>query len=175
MKGFKGYKSVLFIITGLLYMQIAAAQKISIDAAVIRNTTQKLWGVNTAIFYHFTERLSGGFELTRFYNRMVQQKSEKVERSAWDIDLNFHFDVFRVKKLNLYPLLGVGYNEFRETNRSLNESLYERYWALNTGAGIRLDAGILKPHVEYTAVWAGQIEHILLAGIALEFEKKEKN
>lgn len=166
-------KQVLFVLF-LFCMQIAQAQKLSIDGAVIRNVTQNLKGINTALFYHFTERFSGGVELTRFYTHSIEIKQERITRSAWDIDLNFHYDIAGVKEFSLYPIAGIGYNELREAYKQLNRSLYERFWAFNTGAGIRLDAGILKPHIEYTLVWSHKAEHILLAGISYEFGKEEK-
>lgn len=168
----KNRKIILFL-SVVLCTQIIHAQKLSIDGAVVRNATQDLKGINTALFYHFTEKFSGGTELTRLYKRTVRIKDEQVERSAWDIDLNFHYDVISFKKLNLYPIVGVGYNELKEKNKELNEAVYDKYWAINTGAGIWLDAGILKPHIEYTAVWTGGPEHILLAGISYEFGLKK--
>ena len=175
MKIIQDHKTLVLFISCMLCVQLLTAQKISIDGAVVRNATQNLKGINTAVFYHFTEKFSGGFELTRFYTKTIATKSERNERSAWDIDLNFHYDIVKLKKFSLYPILGVGYNELKEKNKQLNESVYEKFWAINTGAGIRLDAGILKPHIEYTTVWIDRLEHIFLAGISYEFgEKKNK-
>lgn len=149
------------------------AQKLSIDGAAIRNSTQNLGGINTGLFCHFTEKFSGGIELSRFYSRTISTKPEKKERSAWDVDLNFHYNIIRFGKLDLYPIFGIGYTEQRENNKELGRSFYERYWAINSGAGIRLDAGSLKPYAEYAAVWIHDPEHILLAGISWEFGKKK--
>jgi hypothetical protein len=175
MSFFKNSIIVILFSSFFFCCQVINAQKLSVDGAVLRNVTQNLKGINTAVFYHFTEKFSGGLELTRFYAKTVAVKAEMIERSAWDVDLNFHYDIVQVKRFSLYPILGVGYNELKEKNKQLNESAYEKFWAINTGAGIRLDAGILKPHMEYTAVWINRLEHIFLAGISYEFgEKKNK-
>jgi len=173
MKVFKKYKQSVLLTSFMFCINLTFAQKLSIDGAVIRNTTLDLKGINTAAFFHFTEKFSGGLELTRFYTRHIGIKSEGIERSAWDIDLNFHYDIFRFRQLVLYPITGVGYNEVRENNRQLHESVYERYWAVNTGAGIRLDGWILQPHAEYTTAWVNRFEHIFLAGISIEIGKKK--
>lgn len=169
----KAYRTLVLFSACFICVQLTFAQKLSFDGAIITNTTLDLKGINTAAFFHFTEKFSGGLELTRFFTRHFGIKSDRMERSAWDIDLNFHYDIFRFRQFTLYPIAGVGYNEVRENNRQLKESVYEKYWAANTGAGIRLDGWVLKPHAEYTVVWIDRLEHIFLAGISYEFEKKK--
>lgn len=168
-------RKIWALLFAVFYMQTGIAQKVSVDGAVIRNSTQNLSGINTAVFYHFTERLSGGIELTGFFSKTFVRKPESIKRSAWDLDINFHYDLIRFNKLSIYPIAGVGYNEVREKNQLLAEPENEKFWAINSGAGIRLDAGFIKPHLEYTAVWLNGLEHLILAGISIEFGSgKEK-
>jgi len=172
MNWLKTVKTILLLVSMSMFTVKMHAQTLSIDGAVVRNPSNNLKGINTGLYYHFTRKLSGGLELTRFFSRALVVKPDRIERSAWDVDLNIHYDIARFWKIDLYPIVGIGYNEQREKNAQLHRSFYDRYWALNTGAGIRLDAVLLKPHAEYTAIWAGKFEHLLLAGITYEFGKK---
>jgi hypothetical protein len=155
----------------------AGAQKAaSIDLAYIRNIRHQLNGLNVSSFYHFNERLIGGIEMNRFFPVSRVIEDERIESSAWDFDLNFHYLLPLGKTVKLYPLSGISHTSEKEHNRNSGEIIYERFWSFNTGAGVLFSLGKWSPHIEYMFTWGHLNQQFLLAGISYEVEwgKKEK-
>jgi hypothetical protein len=160
----------------LLAAMLAGAQhKASIDLAAIRNTTAQLNGLNVSAFYHFNERLIGGIEMNRFFTSNHIKHEEAVKLSAWDFDLNLHYLLPLGKTLRLYPLTGISHTSEKEIIISLDETVYERFWSFNAGAGAVFQFGKWAPHVEYMFTWGKLNQQFLLAGVSYELEwgKKE--
>ena len=166
-----------FIVLLLLPALGAGAQRTaSIDLASIRNIRHQLNGLNVSGFYHFNERLIGGIEMNRFFPVKRVKGEEPMEISAWDLDLNFHYLLPVSRTVKLYPLSGISHTSERELNSINGESIYERFWSFNTGAGVLFSWGKWSPHAEYMFTWGHINQQFLLAGISYELEwgHKEK-
>jgi hypothetical protein len=155
----------------------AGAQKTaSIDLASIRNIRHQLNGLNVSGFYHFNERIIGGIEMNRFFPVKRVKEDNLRESSAWDFDLNFHYLLPLSRTVKLYPLIGISHTSEKEQNLINNETIYERFWSFNTGAGVLFSLGKWSPHTEYMFTWGHLNQQFLLVGISYEVEwgKKEK-
>ncbi len=148
----------------------------SIDLAAIRNTTAQLNGLNVSAFYHFNEHLIGGIEMNRFFASKHIKHEEAVELSAWDFDLNFHYLLPLGKIVRLYPLTGISHTSEKEYIIASDETVYERFWSFNAGAGAVFQLGKWAPHIEYMFTWGKMNQQFLLVGISYELEwgKKEQ-
>ncbi|MBK8785312.1 MAG: outer membrane beta-barrel protein [Chitinophagaceae bacterium] len=167
----------LFIACLLLPAMFAAAQHTaSIDLATVRNMHSQLNGFNVSAFYHFNEHLIGGIEMNRFLTSKHIKHEEAVELSSWDFDLNFHYLLPVGKTVRLYPLTGISHTSEKEYIIALDETVYQRFWSFNTGAGAVFQFGKWAPHIEYMFTWGKMNQQFLLAGISYELEwgKKEK-
>jgi hypothetical protein len=150
--------------------EIKAQDKLSFDAAVIRNLPKEINGLNLSCFYHFTEHLSGGLEMNRFFAANKTIEGEDVQLSAWDFDLNFHYILPLYKNWKWYPVCGVSHTSEKEKIAGTDESSYERFFSVNAGAGTLLECGHWVPHIEYTYTWGKLNQQFLLAGISYELE-----
>lgn len=170
------YLRQLITVCLLLPAMIAGAQhSTSFDLAGIRNTTAHLNGLNISAFYHFNEHLVGGIEMNRFFTRNQIKHEEAIQLSAWDFDLNFHYLLPVGKTLRLYPLTGISHTSEKEFIISLDETVYERFWSFNAGAGAVFQLGKWAPHIEYMFTWGKLNQQFLLVGISYELEwGKEK-
>ena len=165
------YLRQIFTVCLLLPAMLAGAQhKASIDLAGIRNTTSKLNGLNVSAFYHFNGHLIGGIEMNRFFTRNQIKHEEAAKLSAWDFDLNFHYLLPMSKIIKLYPLTGVSHTSEKEIITDPDETVYERFWSFNAGAGAVFQLAKWAPHIEYMFTWGKLNQQCLLAGISYELE-----
>jgi hypothetical protein len=148
----------------------AAQNKASVDMAAVRNMHSNLSGLNVSCFYHFTEKLSAGVEMNRFFTKTEMKGEEKVQLSAWDFDMNVHYLLPLYKSVKCYPLTGISHTAEKEV--AGNETALINFWSFNTGAGILCECGKLVPHIEYNFTWGKLNQQFLLAGISYELEWK---
>ena len=176
MKTSKLLRGLLIAFLLLPALGAGAQRTASIDLASIRNIRHQLNGLNVSGFYHFNERLTGGIEMNRFFPVKRVKGEEPMEISAWDLDLNFHYLLPVSRTVKLYPLNGISHTSERELNRVSGESIYERFWSFNTGAGIVFLLDRWSPHAEYMFTWGHINQQFLLVGISYEIEwgHKEK-
>lgn len=155
---------------------VSAQKMVSIDLANIRNIRHQLNGINVSAFYHFNERLIGGIEMNRFFTRKQVKHEERLETSAWDFDLNLHYLLPLGKTVSLYPLTGISHTSEKELKPDHHETVFERFWSYNTGAGVVFKFGKWAPHMEYMFTWGKLNQQFLLAGLSYELEwgHKEK-
>lgn len=163
-------KRLLLVVCLLTAINSFAQNKISIDLAAIRNMRTEMNGLNVSCFYHFTERLTGGIEMNRFFPVHRKIGEEGIQLSAWDFDMNLHYLLPLHKNIALYPLTGISHTSDKEYNTVNNESLYEKFWSFNTGVGLLCECGKWSPHVEYSYTWGHINQQFLLAGISYELE-----
>jgi hypothetical protein len=145
-----------------------AQNKASVDLAAVRNMHSKLNGLNLSCFYHFTEKLSAGIEMNRFFTKTETKGEEKVQASAWDFDMNLHYLLPLYKNLKYYPLTGFSHTAEKEVIN--NETQQLNFWSFNTGAGILCECGKIVPHIEYNFTWGKLNQQFLLAGISYELD-----
>ena len=125
-------------------------------------------GINTSAFYYFNEHFAGGIEVNRFFSKLdVHSKY-----SAWDIEMNFHYLLPFINNLKVYPIVGVGHTSEKEITEETHETIYERFYSANTGAGLLIRSGRWVPHIEYTISWGHINQQFFLAGISYELEFK---
>ena len=164
------YKNTIVIVLLLMAAKCTAQHKISFDLAGIRNMRHQINGSNLSCFYHFNERIAAGVEMNRFYSVKKIAEEGMNESSAWDFDYNMHYLIPLSKKLVFYPLTGFSHTSEKEMNTVTNESLYERFWSFNSGAGFLFECGRWAPHIEYSFTWGQINQQFLLAGISYELE-----
>jgi hypothetical protein len=149
------------------------AQRISIDAAGIRNQSRQLHGINISVFYHFTEMLSAGVEVNRFFETRRLKGAETVALSAWDYDFNLHYYIPLQQKLYIYPLAGFSYSVEKEQAKEIKR---EKNFYINSGAGLLLNFKTVKPHIEYVYAFGAKNEAFFISGVTIELNlKKRKN
>ena len=151
-----------------------AQQAISVDAGCTMNLKNSSSGINLSSFYHFTEHLSGGLEMNRFFEHHWLNKNEDITVSAWDFDLNFHYNFNLTGKLCVYPLAGISHTSEKEMEMNWTEPEYKRFFSFNTGAGIFLKLKRISPFAECMYTWGQLNQRFFLAGIGYEFELKKK-
>ena len=161
-------KTVIIICLMLCTDILEAQNKISFDLAAIRNLRTDLNGINVTCFYHFSEHVLGGIEMNRFFPVNRIKEDETVQLSAWDFDLNFHYLLSLNKHWKCYPLIGFSHTSEKEIDPHTDESIYDRFWSLNTGAGMLFELGKWSPHIEYNYTWGHVKQQFLLAGISYE-------
>jgi len=152
-----------------------AQSKIGFDLAAIRNMRTEMNGLNISCFYHFNEHLAGGIEMNRFFPASRKIGEEGTRLSAWDFDMNFHYLLPLHKNIKLYPLTGISHTSEKECNSASSESVYERFWSFNAGAGLLCECGKWSPHIEYSYTWGNFNQQFLLAGISYELEWGHSN
>lgn len=157
---------VLAMIVGNCFSQ----HKLSFDLAAIRNMRHEINGSNLSCFYHFSERVTGGLEMNRFYTVKKIAEEGIFKSSAWDFDCNIHYLIPFNKKIVFYPLSGFSHTSEKELNSTADESVYNRFWSFNTGAGFLCECGKWAPHIEYCFTWGHNNQQFLLAGISYELE-----
>ncbi|MBI3137882.1 MAG: hypothetical protein HYZ15_04790 [Sphingobacteriales bacterium] len=157
---------LILLLTG--FSRYGTAQdKLSIDLAAIRNTRHQLNGLNISSFYHFSERITGGIEVNRFFP--VTHGEAQV--SAWDFGLNFHWLLPLHHHLFAYPVSGISHTSEKEVSKlPLGEAVTERFWSFNTGAGLLWQKGKWGLHTEYLWTWGQLRQQFLLAGFSYEME-----
>lgn len=161
---------ILFLL--LMAAKSNAQQKISFDLAAIRNTHSSLNGLNVSCFYHFNEKIAGGIEVNRFFPATHHLAGEKLQLSAWDLDINFHYLLTLHEHLKFYPLTGISYTAEKESVAG-TEAVWttrEQFFSFNTGAGLLFEYGRWSPHIEYSYTWGHINQRFLLAGISYELE-----
>jgi|APEBP8051073220_1049391.scaffolds.fasta_scaffold00483_19 hypothetical protein len=153
-------------------ISLSAQQRMSIDAGVIRQMRTKVNGLNLSAFYHFTEKLSGGLEINRFFPITKKENGEELTLSAWDFDLNFHYTLPLAGHIKWYPLTGFSHtSETEKIKTDVSEgTVKERFWSFNTGAGLLWETGHLIPHAEYSFTWGHINQQFLLVGLSYEIE-----
>lgn len=154
-----------------------AQQKASFDLAAIRNMKVKLNGMNVSGFYHFNKTITAGLEVNRFFPKNKIVDGEEIEQSAWDLDLNVHFLIPFTKEFKFYPITGISHTSEKEYLKAINESIYDRFWSFNAGAGVLFEMGRWSPHAEYLFTWGHLHQQFFLVGISYELElgkEKEK-
>lgn len=164
------FKISSVVVLLLMGLSTVAQNKLSFDLAAIRNMRQSTNGSNISCFYHFSERITGGVEMNRFYPVKKMVAEEAVKSSAWDFDLNFHYLIPLNKKTTFYPLTGISHTSEKEYIIATGESLYTKFWSYNTGAGLLYECGRWAPHIEYSYTWGHINQQFLLAGISYELE-----
>lgn len=162
---------IIFAIVVLLISVSAKSQKLGIDIAAVRNHSLQLHGANASVFYHFTEKISAGVEVNRFFSFQKIKEEGTVFLSAWDFDMNLHYYLPVSKQIILYPLLGVSYSLEKEESETKTERQHFKYF--NTGAGILLNTKTVKPHIEYVLASNRKTEQFMLAGITIELDLKK--
>lgn len=162
----------LFLSVLIMTGMVVSAQKSSIDLAYIRNTHSNLNGLNISFFQHFNERLTGGLEMNRFFTRRMTVEDAEVDQSAWDFDLNLHYLLPLNKQWRFYPIAGVSHTSEKETIVETQETVYTRFFSVNTGAGILFQSGKWAPHAEYLFTWGHMNQQFFLAGVSYEIEWK---
>lgn len=160
----------LIILSSLITTQLSAQHKLSFDLATIRQMNHHAGGMNVSSFYYFNNHLVGGIEMNRFFpvNRVLHEEDVKV--SAWDFEINFHYLVPVVKHWNLYPISGISHTSEKEYNAISQHNQFERFWSVNTGAGLQLQLGHWLPHIEYSFTWGHLNQQFFLAGVSYDIE-----
>ena len=157
------------LLTLLTLCNVATAQqKGSLDLAETYNGHSKLNGVNFSYFHHLSEHWSTGLECIRFFPAHKIKNGEEIMLAAWDIELNAHYNIKLAHDWKFYPIAGIGHTSEKETLNG--ENLFERFWSLNTGAGIGFEKGHWAPHVEYTLSWGVFNQQFFLAGVSYEID-----
>lgn len=184
MKRYFSLSVFVFIFVFALQTSLNAQQKLSIDLAAIRNVDKPINGANFSLFYHFSENISGGIEVNRFFSTKSIVEEGTVTSSAWDFDYNFHYYLPIIKGLKVYPIVGFSHTTELEKMESLNlkEESKLNFWSYNIGVGLAYECKRWIPHFEYlhTASFKQYFgEHIqqdfILAGISYEFSLGHHN
>jgi hypothetical protein len=169
----------IYLLKGLCFLCVLlqpgksnAQHTLSIDAAVVRYMRDGINGINVSSFYHFNEHLSAGIELNRFFPVTHFKGDEWVKQSAFDYDLNFHYQIPVYNNWKLYPLTGISHTSEKEFNTSNGDAQYKKFWSYNTGAGLLWEKGKWSPHLEYMFTWGLLNQQFFLAGISYEIETK---
>jgi len=154
----------------LIAISLSAQHKLSFDLAAIRQMNHHASGMNVSSFYYFNNQLVGGLEMNRFFpvNRVLHEEDVKI--SAWDFEINFHYLVPIIKHWNVYPLAGFSHTSEKEFNELAHHTQFERFWSVNTGAGLQLQLGHWLPHVEYSFTWGHLNQQFLLTGVSYDIE-----
>ncbi len=161
-------------------LHLTAQSKISFDFSNVKNTKLVLSGINFSSFYHFNEHLSGGIEVNRFFGKQIIKKDiaeenhpQEIEISAWDFDLNFHYNIHLLNHCATYPIMGLSQTTDKEKLVALGKEHIEHFWSFNTGFGVNYDLGRISPHVEYLFTWGKINQEFLLIGLSYEFGFKK--
>jgi hypothetical protein len=142
---------------------------ISIDAGYIKNFHNNLNGLDISTVFYFNKKWALAFEVNNFFSSKKMIKSEEVELSALDFDLNIHRYFSIAHHFKFYPILGISHTSEKEKNLSLNETHYIDFFSMNTGAGITF--GVKKrwhPAIEFTYAWGRFNQQFLLINVAYE-------
>lgn len=149
----------------------ARSQKaVSLDIASVRSMRNHLNGLNVSSFYHINEKLTAGLETNHFFAVTHVRAKQAFKVSAWDFNLNVHYLFPVVKKVKLYPISGISLTFEKEQALASEEKHLERFWSVNTGAGLLVNLGKWGPHVEYLFTWGHLNQQFLLVGISYELE-----
>lgn len=166
--------SILTIVSLLFAVFSIAQQKISLDIGAIQNTHLKIFGTNASAFYHFSEKISVGVELNRFFAAHTKVMEEHIKTSAWDWDFNMHYYLPLAQKVKIYPIVGFSHTAETEKNVLINEEKIEKFWSYNTGAGFALELGKCNPFTEYLFTWGHLKQQFFLIGLSFEFDVKKR-
>jgi len=156
------------LLTTIIPLQPQAQKTVSFDVAMVRNLTHRLNGLNLSCFYHFSEKLTGGVEMNRFFPVAKGGEGKSVRVSAWDFDLNLHYLIRLGQRFAVYPLSGISHTSELESDDGTGEKNYQRFWSFNTGAGLLVSVGRWIPHAEYMLTWGKQNQRFLLVGVSYE-------
>jgi len=164
-------KKISLLILFLLSVSLMnAQQKISFDLGVIRQTLHEVNGLNISSFYHFSEKLAGGIEVNRFFP-VTSHADADMNTSAWDIDINFHYNLPLGHHLYVYPISGISHTSEKEVSKlPMGEGITERFWSVNAGAGLLWQKGHWGFHTEYLYTWGHINQQFVLAGMNYELE-----
>ena len=172
-------KGIFFLCLLFISLQLTAQKNISLDFSSVKNTKAALSGLNVSGFYHFTEHLSGGIELNRFFGKKIIRKDievehnlEEIELSAWDFDCNFHFNIPLTNHFTTYPILGFSHTSEKEKLLTQRKEHTDHFWSFNSSIGIMHSLGKISPHFEYLLTW-GKVNHeFMLLGFSYELGLK---
>ena len=160
--------ALLLVLTASAGLQ--AQTRVSFDLGATRNLRQHLNGLNVSSFYHFSEAISAGIEMNRYFNAHRFKGEEGITQSAWDFDLNLHYLIPSNGRLKAYPVSGISHTSEKEISVLSQETSVERFWSFNTGAGILFEWHHLSPHAEYLFTWGKINQQFLLLGLSYEIE-----
>lgn len=158
----------LWLIGCFISVSIAAQHKGSLDLGEMYNGHSKLHGVNLSYFHHLDEHWSAGLECIRFFPAQKQKNGETITLSAWDLELNAHYNIPESHVWAFYPLVGFGHT--REEEKIASEKELLKTWSLNTGAGISYEKGHWVPHLECYRSWGKFNQLFFLAGVSYEID-----
>jgi Outer membrane protein beta-barrel domain len=163
---------ILFVFSSII---INAQQLLSVDVASNTNLRNSSPGVTLGVFYHLSDRISGGLEINRFFkhHKIMHEESEMVI-SAWDFDLNIHYNISASKKLFFYPLVGVSHTSEREMNINEEKVEMKHFYSRNAGAGLFLGLKNFAPFIEYMHTWGKINQEFFLVGVGYEFHLGHK-
>lgn len=125
-------------------------------------------------FYHFTKRIVAGVEFNRFYKHHQFVSEEESNHSAWDIDMNLHYNIPLSKKMFFYPLAGFGHTSEREENITKGKVEMKHFYSVNAGTGIFLGLKKFTPFVEYMHTWGEINQEFFIMGVGYEFHPGHK-
>jgi hypothetical protein len=154
---------------------LKAQNKLSFDLAGISNRHSNNNGLNLSVFYYFNEQISAGIEFNRFFPVNKNIEGDLITQSAWDFDYNLHYIIPVGKDWKVYPLTGFSHTAEKETNTKTGESIFNRFWSYNTGAGLLFEWGKWSPHIEYSFAWGKINQQFFIAGISYELSFKKQN
>jgi len=95
---------------------------------------------------------------------------DEIRLSSWDFEVNFHYLVPVTKHWKAYPITGVSHTSEKEVDIISHQSHFEKFWSINTGAGVLLELGKWLPHFEYNFTWGHLNQQFFLAGLSYELE-----
>lgn len=150
-----------------------AQNVISADAGYVYNIKKGLPGINVSTFYHFSEKFTAGLEMNRFFNNHPKKGEEEISISAWDFDMNFHYNIDLARNLFCYPLTGLSHTSEKETDAK-GDIVFKRFYSFNTGAGVFVKFKKVVPFAEFMYTWGQMNQEFFLVGVGYEFELKKK-
>lgn len=144
--------------------------KTSLDIAGNHGVRSHLNGLNVSMFYHINEALSAGVEMNRFFAAVRHSGDEAMQSSAWDFDLNVHYNLHLNRRLCVYPVTGVSHTSDKEMDQQTHETQYQKFYSINSGLGFIFEAHHFHPYVEYDLTWGRHNQQFLLAGLSFELD-----
>jgi hypothetical protein len=158
--------TTLIVLTSLWLTNSFAQSKGSFDIGYMHNYHSGLNGDNLSYYHHVNNKWSAGVECIRFFPATKTVNGEELKLSAWDFELNLHYNIELAHHWKLYPITGIGHTSEKENLHG--EISTKQFWSFNTGAGLGWEMGHWAPHVEYSLGWGKLNQQFFLAGISYE-------
>lgn len=149
-------------------LQALAQEKGSVDLGYMYNTHSGLNGDNISYYHHLNHKWSAGVECIRFFPASKFKNGEEERISAWDFEINLHYNIPLAHHWKLYPITGIGHTTEKENLHG--ELTTHNFWSFNTGAGLGVEIGHWSPHIEYNLGWGKTHQRFLLAGLSYEID-----